>query len=400
MGLSRFFIDRPVFAWVLAIVIMLAGGIAAFSLPVAQYPTIAPPAVVVSTFYPGADATTLQNSVTQVIEQQLTGLDNLLYFSSASNADGSVSITATFAAGTNPDIAQVQGAEQGAAAAIPQLPAQVQQQGITVQKSLPNFILIVAVYDISNRYNNVDISDFITCVKMQDPLSRVTGVGNVQVFGAQYAMRIWMDPYKLHDYGLMPSGHLQRHQGAEHPGLGRFAGRPARRARPGTQRHRNRPVATADPGPVSSDIILKTDPSPAPWCGCAMSRASSWVRTPTPSKACSMARPAAGAAILLAPGANALKTVDAVKQRAEALRASLPPGMQLSYPIDNTNYIRLSIRQVVETLIEAVILVVLAVMYVFLQNWRTTLVPAYRRAGGALGHVLACWRPLAIRSTL
>src|ERR1700744_1902105 len=203
MSLSRFFIDRPVFAWVIAIVIMLAGGIAAFSLPVAQYPTIAPPAVVVSAIYPGADASTLHESVTQVIEQQLTGLDNLLYFSSASNADGSVSITVTFAAGTNPDIAQVQ-VQNKVQQAIPQLPAQVQQQGVTVTKSLPNFILIVAVYDDSGRYNNVDISDFLIS-KMQDPLSRVTGVGNVQVFGAQYAMRIWMDPYKLHDFGLMPS---------------------------------------------------------------------------------------------------------------------------------------------------------------------------------------------------
>src|SRR5471030_1902670 len=161
MSLSRFFIDRPVFAWVIAIVIMLAGAISAFTLPVAQYPTIAPPAVNISAFYPGADAATLQNSVTQVIEQQLTGLDNLLYFSSASNADGSISITATFATGTNPDIAQVQ-VQNKVQQAIPQLPSKVQQEGITVQKAQSNFILIVAVYDTSGRYNNVDISDFIT----------------------------------------------------------------------------------------------------------------------------------------------------------------------------------------------------------------------------------------------
>src|SRR5580693_7607269 len=183
MGISRFFIDRPVFAWVIAIVIMLAGAIAAFSLPVEQYPTIAPPAVVVNTFYPGADATTLQNSVTQVIEQQLTGLDNLLYFSSASNADGSVSITATFAAGTNPDIAQVQ-VQNKVQQAIPQLPSQVQQQGVSVAKSQPSFIIVIAVYDDTGRYTNVDISDFIAS-KMQDPLSRVTGVGNVETFGSQ-----------------------------------------------------------------------------------------------------------------------------------------------------------------------------------------------------------------------
>src|SRR5580700_7978563 len=159
MALSRFFIDRPVFAWVIAIVIMVAGGISAFFLPIEQYPTIAPPAVAVNAVYPGADAATVQNSVTQVIEQQLTGLDNLLYFSSNSNADGSVSITATFAAGTNPDIAQVQ-VQNKVQAAVPLLPSAVQQLGVTVTKSLPSFILIVAVYDTSGRYNNLDISDF------------------------------------------------------------------------------------------------------------------------------------------------------------------------------------------------------------------------------------------------
>src|ERR1700761_6837490 len=150
MSISRFFIDRPVFAWVLAIVIMMAGAISAFTLPVAQYPTIAPPAVVVNASYPGADAATLQNSVTQIIEQQLTGLDNLLYFSSASNADGTVSITATFAPGTNPDIAQVQ-VQNKVQQALPQLPQQVQQQGVVVAKSLPSFILVIAMYDDSNR---------------------------------------------------------------------------------------------------------------------------------------------------------------------------------------------------------------------------------------------------------
>ena len=203
MGLSRFFIDRPVFAWVIAIVIMLAGTISAFNLPIEQYPTIAPPAVMINAFYPGADANTLQNSVTQVIEQQLTGLDNLLYFSSASNADGSVAITATFAAGTNPDIAQVQ-VQNKVQQAVAQLPSQVQQLGVTVQKAQTNFLLVIAVYDTSHRYTNMDISDFIIS-KMQDPLSRVPGVGHIQGFGSQYAMRIWLDPYKLRNYSLEPS---------------------------------------------------------------------------------------------------------------------------------------------------------------------------------------------------
>jgi len=161
MSLSRFFIDRPVFAWVIAVVIMLAGGIAAFSLPIEQYPTIAPPAVVISAMYPGADSESLQNSVTQVIEQQLTGLDNLLYFSSQSNADGSVQITATFAAGTNPDIAQVQ-VQNKVQAAVPLLPSAVQQLGVVVAKNTPNFIVVIGIYDDTGRYTNVDISDFIT----------------------------------------------------------------------------------------------------------------------------------------------------------------------------------------------------------------------------------------------
>src|SRR4051812_367701 len=201
--LSRFFIDRPVFAWVIAIVIMLAGGIAALSLPVEQYPVIAPPAVVISAVYPGADAESLQNSVTQVIEQQLTGVDHLLYFSSSSTAAGTVSITATFEPGTDPDIAQVQ-VQNKLQQAVPILPAEVQQQGITVAKAQSNFIIVIAVADQSGRYDNVDIADFVVS-RMQDPISRVSGVGNVQVFGSQYAMRIWLDPFKLHNYGLEPS---------------------------------------------------------------------------------------------------------------------------------------------------------------------------------------------------
>jgi multidrug efflux pump len=370
MGISRFFIDRPVFAWVIAIVIMLAGGIAAFSLPIEQYPTIAPPAVVVNTFYPGADAETLQNSVTQVIEQQLTGLDNLLYFSSASNADGTVAITATFAAGTNPDIAQVQ-VQNKVQSAIPQLPAQVQQQGVTVTKSLPSFILIVAIYDTSGRYSNLDISDFLIS-KMQDPLSRVSGVGSVQVFGAQYAMRIWMDPYKLHDFGLMPSDISKAVQAQNvQVSAGSIGAQPAA---PGQEINATVTAQSQLQTPDQfRDIILKTDPSGA------VVRLRDVARVELGAENYSIESkfnglPASGAAITLAPGANALKTVDAVKAKADSMRSQLPPGMQLSYPIDNTDYIRLSIRQVIETLIEAIGLVVL-VMYIFLQNWRTTLVP-------------------------
>ena len=370
MGLSRFFIDRPVFAWVIAIVIMLAGAIAASSLPVEQYPTIAPPAVAVNTFYPGADAETLQNSVTQVIEQQLTGLDNLLYFSSASSANGQVTITATFAAGTNPDIAQVQ-VQNKVQSAIPQLPAQVQQQGVTVTKSLPSFILIVAVYDDSGRYNNVDISDFLIS-KMQDPLSRVSGVGSVQVFGAQYAMRIWLDPYKLHNFSLMPSDVSAAIQAQNVQVSAGSIG-----AQPAVEGQEINATVTAQSQLQTPEqfrnIILKTDPSGAVVHLSDVARVELGAENYL-IESLFNGRPASGAAITLAPGANALSTVDAVKAKADSLRAQLPPGMKLSYPIDNTDYIRLSIRQVVETLIEAIALVVL-VMYIFLQNLRTTLVP-------------------------
>jgi len=371
MNLSRFFIDRPVFAWVMAIIVMLAGGIAAFSLPIEQYPAIAPPAVVISAMYPGADAESLQNSVTQVIEQQLTGLDNLLYFSSTSNADGTVSITATFAAGTNPDIAQVQ-VQNKVQAAVPLLPSAVQQLGVVVAKNTPNFIIVIGVYDDTGRWNNIDISDFISS-KMRDPLSRVPGVGNTQVFGSQYAMRIWLDPYKLHNFGLVPSDITAAVQAQNvQVSAGQIGAAPAVKGQMvnATVTAQSR-LQTPE---QFRNIILKTSQSGA------VVRLADVARVELGAESYGVASlyngyPAAGLPIMLAPGANALKTVEAVKAKAEALKDSLPPGMKIVYPVDNTTFIRLSIHDVVVTLIEAIALVVL-VMYVFLQNWRATLIPA------------------------
>jgi multidrug efflux pump len=371
MSLSRVFIDRPVFAWVIAIVIMLAGGIAAFTLPIEQYPTIAPPSVVISATYPGADSDSLQNSVTQVIEQQLTGLDNLLYFSSQSNADGSVQITATFAAGTNPDIAQVQ-VQNKVQAAVPLLPTQVQQLGVVVAKNTPNFIVVIGVYDDTGRWTNVDISDFITS-KMQDPLSRVPGVGSTQVFGGQYAMRIWLDPFKLHNYGLQPSDVNAAVQAQNvQVSAGHIGAAPAL---PGQSLNATVTAQSRLQTPEQfRNIILKTATSGA------VVRLRDVARVELGAETYAIASlyngyPAAGIPINLAPGANALKTVDAVKAKAKELEASLPPGMKLIYAVDNTTFIRLSIHDVVVTLIEAIALVVL-VMFVFLQNWRATLIPA------------------------
>ncbi|HKU54881.1 MAG TPA: efflux RND transporter permease subunit, partial [Rhizomicrobium sp.] len=371
MSLSRFFIDRPVFAWVIAVVVMLAGGIAAFSLPIEQYPTIAPPAVVINATYPGADSESLQNSVTQVIEQQLIGLDNLLYFSSSSNADGTVQITATFAPGTNPDIAQVQ-VQNKVQASVPLLPSAVQQLGVVVAKNQSNFIMVIGIYDDTGRYTNVDISDFITS-KMQDPISRVPGVGSTRVFGAQYAMRIWLDPFKLQNFSLQPSdiANAVRTQNVQ-VSAGQIGQQPTVKSAVinATVTAQSRLQTAVQ----FRAIILKTSPTGA------VVRLEDVARVELGAETYAIASlfngyPAAGIPIMLAPGANALKTVDAVKAKAEELKLSLPPGMKMVYPIDNTTFIRLSIHDVVVTLIEAIALVVL-VMYVFLQNWRATLVPA------------------------
>ena len=371
MSLSRFFIDRPVFACVIAIVTMLAGGIAATQLPIEQYPTIAPPAVVINAVYPGADAQTVQNSVTQVIEQQLTGLDNLLYFSSASNANGSAAITVTFAPGTDPDIAQVQ-VQNKVQAAVPKLPSQVQQIGVTVAKNQPNFIIVIGVYDDTGRYNNVDVSDFITS-RMADQLARVPGVGNTQVFGAQYAMRIWLDPFKLKNFSLMPSDVSAAIQAQNvQVSAGQIGQQPSVK---GQQLNATVTAQSRLQTPEQfREIVLKTS------TGGAVVRLRDVARVELGAESYEITslfngHPAAGVAVMLAPGANALSTVALVKERAEELRATLPPGMKMVYPVDNTTFIRLSIHDVVVTLIEAIILVVL-VMYLFLQNWRATLIPA------------------------
>ena len=200
---SRFFIHRPVFAWVISIVIMLAGALAISSLPIAQYPDVAPPSVSIKATYTGASAETLENSVTQIIEQQLTGLDGLLYFSSSSSSSGDVKITVTFAQGTDPDTAQVQ-VQNKVQQALNRLPTEVQQQGVTVTKAQSNFLLIMSLYDSRDRSSSSDIADYMVS-NLQDPLARVEGVGNVQVFGSQYAMRIWLNPTRLAAYSLMPS---------------------------------------------------------------------------------------------------------------------------------------------------------------------------------------------------
>jgi multidrug efflux pump len=371
MRLSFFFIDRPVFAWVIAIVIALAGVLAIETLPITQYPTIAPPAVSINATFPGASAETVQNSVTQVIEQQLTGVDNLLYFSSSSSSSGQVSITATFAPGTNPDIAQVQ-VQNKVQQALPILPQEVQQQGVVVTKSQSSFLLIVALYDDSGRYTNVDISDFLAS-KLQDPLSRISGVGQAQVFGSQYAMRIWLDPYKLSSYSLTPTD-VQNAVLAQNAQIsaGEIGAQPVV---PGQQLDATVTAQSRLQTPEQfRNIVLKSS------TGGATVRLRDVARIELGAQSYAVVsrmngKPAAGIAIQLAPGANALTTADAVKAKATSLVASFPPGVKLAFPVDNTTFIRLSINDVIKTLVEATFLVVI-VMFVFLQHWRTTLIPA------------------------
>ncbi len=371
MRISYFFIDRPVFAWVIAIVIALAGVLAINVLPITQYPTIAPPAVTISATYPGASADTVQNSVTQVIEQQLTGVDNLLYFSSSSSSSGQVAITATFSPGTNPDIAQVQ-VQNKVQQALPLLPQEVQQQGVVVNKSQSSFLLIVALYDDSGRYTNVDISDFMAS-KLQDPLSRIPGVGQAQVFGSQYAMRIWLDPYKLNSYSLTPTD-VQNAVLAQNTQVsaGEIGAQPTV---PGQQLDATVTAQSRLQTPAQfRNIVLKSS------TGGAQVRLGDVARIELGAQSYAVVsrmngKPAAGIAIQLAPGANALTTADAVKAKATSLAASFPPGVKLAFPVDNTTFIRLSINDVIKTLVEATFLVVV-VMFVFLQHWRTTLIPA------------------------
>lgn len=368
--MSRIFIDRPIFAWVLAIITMLAGVGAILTLPKAQYPDVAPPQVNIRATYPGASAEILQNSVTQVLEQQLTGIDGLLYFSSSSSSRGQVTISATFAQGTDPDIAQVQVQNQ-VQQAISRLPQQVQQQGIRVTKSNPDFLLIVGTYDETDQRTNRDVADYLTS-NIQDPLSRIEGVGDVNVFGSPYAMRIWLNPDRLASYQLMPGDVITAIQSQNtEVAAGELGGQPmpAEQMLNATVTAQSR-LQTPE---QFRNIILKTQQN-----GSTV-RIQDVARVELGSENYSASsringHPGAGMAISLAPGADALRTADLVKAEVEKLAKSFPPGLQYAYANDTTAFIRLSIDEVVKTLLEAIVLVVI-VMFVFLQSWRATLIP-------------------------
>ncbi|MBV7459965.1 MULTISPECIES: efflux RND transporter permease subunit [unclassified Acidovorax] len=367
--MARFFIDRPIFAWVLAIITMLAGVMAVLTLPIAQYPTIAPPAIAISATYPGASSKTLEDSVTQVIEQKMKGLDKLSYIASTSESSGSVTITLTFENGTDPDTAQVQ-VQNKLALATPLLPQEVQQQGVRVTKSANNFLNVLAFVSEDGKLNGSDLSDYVAA-NVQDPISRVEGVGDTMLFGSQYAMRIWLDPSKLNSFNLTPLDvkNAIQAQNAQ-VSAGQLGGLPS------TASQQLNATITAQTRMKTADefagILLRTQAS-----GAAV-RLSDVARIELGGESYDTVarfngKPAAGLAIKLATGANALNTVKAVDAKLAELSKFFPQGMKVIKPYDTTPFVRISIEEVVKTLIEAVVLV-FVVMYLFLQNFRATLI--------------------------
>ncbi|MCL2897578.1 efflux RND transporter permease subunit [Brenneria tiliae] len=368
--MANFFIDRPIFAWVIAIVVMLAGALAIVNLPVAQYPTIAPPAIEITATYPGADASTLQDSVTQVIEQNMNGIDNLMYMASSSDSSGTVQITLTFEAGTDPDIAQVQ-VQNKLQLAMPLLPQEVQQQGVNVQKSSSSFLLIAAFISEDGKMTQQDIADY-AAANVLDPISRTNGVGDAQLFGAQYAMRIWLDPNKLNNYQLTTGDvtsaiTVQNNQIA----AGQLGGSPPVA---GQQLNASIIAQTRLKSPEEfANILLKVNSDGS------QVRLKDVARVELGGESYDLiarynGQPAAGIGIKLATGANALNTATAVKEEFSRLQEFFPSGLNVVYPYDTTPFVKISINEVVKTLVEAIVLVFL-VMYLFLQNFRATLIP-------------------------
>jgi multidrug efflux pump len=368
--MARFFIDRPIFAWVLAIIVMLVGVLSILTLPIAQYPTIAPPAIAITATYPGASAKILEDTVTQVIEQKMKGLDRLSYIASTSESNGTVTITLTFENGTDPDTAQVQ-VQNKLALATPLLPTQVQQQGVQVVKSSTNFLNILAFTSEDGRMNGADLSNYVSA-NIQDAIGRVDGVGDTTLFGAQYAMRIWLDPDKLENFSLTPLDVKDAIQAQNvQVSSGQLGALPAS----GNQQLNATITSQTQLRSAAEfeDILLRTQTDGA------QVRLRDVARIELGSESYSNAsrfngKPAAGLAIKLAPGANALDTVKAIDARIEEFKPFFPQGVQVQKPYDTTPFVRISIEEVVRTLVEAIVLVFL-VMYLFLQNFRATLIP-------------------------
>ncbi len=368
--MAQFFIDRPIFAWVIAIMIMLAGALAIKTLPVSQYPAIAPPEVSINAVYPGASAKTVQDTVTQVIEQKMNGIDHLRYMSSSSDSSGYVTITLTFDAGTNPDIAQVQ-VQNKLQLATPLLPDVVQQQGIQVLKSTKNFLLVLGLISEDGSMSQYDLTDYLVA-NIQDPISRVNGVGEVVAFGSQYSMRIWIDPNKLNNYKMTPSDIVSAIEAQNvQVSAGQLGGSPAVAGqRLNATINAQSMLETPE---QFGEILLRTNSDGS----------TVYLRDVARLELGSEnyqfiglfnEKPSAGMGLRLGAGANALETADAVKAKLKELSQFFPPGVKTIFPYDTTPFVRISIHEVVKTLVEAIGLVFL-VMFLFLQNFRATLIP-------------------------
>ncbi|MCL7715008.1 multidrug efflux RND transporter permease subunit SmeE [Stenotrophomonas mori] len=368
--MARFFIDRPIFAWVIAIIIMLAGALAMLKLPISMYPEVAPPSVEISATYPGASAKVIEDSVTQIIEQNMKGLDGLLYFSSESSSNGLATITLTFQSGTDPDIAQVQ-VQNKLQLAMPLLPQEVQRQGINVAKSSSGFLQVVGFVSDDGSMDENDIADYVGS-SIVDPLSRVPGVGNIQVFGGKYAMRIWLDPNKLHSYQVSVDEVTAavRAQNAQ-VAVGQLGGAPAIKGQ-----QLNATINAQDRLQTPEQfraIVVRSEADGS------VLRLGDIARVELGAETYEFVtryngKPSTGIAITLATGANALATAEGVRTALDDLKPGFPRGLTAVVPFDTTPFVKVSIKGVVKTLLEAIALVFL-VMYLFLQNFRATLIP-------------------------
>ncbi|MBN2751318.1 MAG: efflux RND transporter permease subunit [Rhodospirillaceae bacterium] len=368
--MSKFFIDRPVFAWVIAISIMFAGVLSISSLPIEQYPRIAPPSVVISASYPGASAKTLEDTVTQVIEQKMNGIDYFRYMSSTSDSAGNVNITLTFEPEADPDIAQVQ-VQNKLQLATPLLPQEVQQQGITVAKAAKSFLMVVGFVSTDGSMNQGDIEDYVAS-NIIDPISRINGIGDTTLFGRQHAMRVWLDPNKMNSFGVTTADVTAAIE-AENATVsaGQLGGAPAVEGQPlnvtiiAQQR-----LETAD---AFGNILIRVNTDGSRLLLKDVARIEIGSESyDTASRFNRM--PSAGMALKLSSGANALDTADTVRAKLAELQKFFPPNLEIRYPYDTTPFVKLSIEEVAKTLIEAILLVV-AVMYLFLQNVRATIIP-------------------------
>lgn len=369
--MARFFINRPIFAWVIAIVITLAGALSIFTLPIEQYPDIAPPTVSINATYTGASAETTENSVTQVIEQSMTGLDNLLYMSSSSSSSGSSSVKLTFASGTDADIAQVQ-VQNKLKQAESSLPDSVQNNGLTVSKSSGSIFMVVSFISEDGSMNGTDLADYMVS-SVKDQISRVSGVGDVQVMGSQYSMRIWLNPEKLKTYSLVPSDIVTAIKAQNSDvAAGSLGGLPAINGQElsATVTARSR-LKTVD---QFKNIILKSDESGAE---VKLSDVANVELGSEDYAALSKfnGKNAAGMGIELAAGANALDVSNAVEAKLQELKSFFPTGVNYKIAYSTAPFVKISIEEVVKTLFEAILLVII-IMYLFLQNWRITLIPA------------------------